>query len=102
VAEAGSLLVRPLVVLLADAQAGRCGSGFRLRDALDSAQSSSAAGAAAALRALAGAGEALAARVNSELALQMWLGRRVVLPTAVEGGAPPATPGSRQTGGREL
>jgi hypothetical protein len=69
--------------MLRDSQAGQ-GSGFTLSDVLEGLANSRQAASAAALRALSRADDRLAALVNAELALQLWLGYRVELPRIVE------------------
>jgi hypothetical protein len=65
--------------MLRNSQAGQ-GSGFSLTDVLEGLANSRQAAAAAALRGLSRADDRLAALVNAELALQLWLGYRVELP----------------------
>jgi hypothetical protein len=86
----GCFLIRPLVIMLRDAQAGH-GSGFCITDIFEGMANSRQAAAAAALRALSRADDRLAALVNAELALQLWLGYRVELPRIAEDW--PAAPG---------
>lgn len=81
--EVGSFLIRPLVAVLRDSQAGQ-GSGYSITDVLEGMANCRQAAAAAALRALSRADDQLAAQVNAELAVQLWLGVRVELPRVAE------------------
>ncbi|WIA20255.1 hypothetical protein OEZ85_006090 [Tetradesmus obliquus] len=85
ISEVGCFLIRPLVAMLREAQAG-CGAGLGLADVLEGLANSRQAAAAAALRGLSRADDRLAALVNAELALQWWLGHRVELPRLAEEG----------------
>ncbi|WIA40542.1 hypothetical protein OEZ86_013887 [Tetradesmus obliquus] len=85
ISEVGCFLIRPLVAMLREAQAG-CGAGLGLADVLEGLANSRQAAAAAALRGLSRADDRLAALVNAELALQLWLGHRVELPRLAEEG----------------
>eukprot|EP00775_Hariotina_reticulata_P006801 gene6801-7017_t len=87
--ELTSALVRPLVTMLRDAQAG-LGSGYSLNDVIDGMNNNRQAAAMAALRSMGRSSSAVAAMINAELALQLWLGNRVDLPGLVEDW-PPST-----------
>jgi len=89
ITDMASSLVRPLVAMLRDAQAGQ-GSGYSLNDVIDGMNNNRQAAAMAALRSMGRSSSAAAAMVNGELALQLWLGNRVDLPGLVEDW-PPST-----------
>lgn len=75
--------MKPLVVILRDAQAGQ-GSGYTLTEVLEGITHSRQAAAVAALRAMSHADDRLAAAINAEITVQLWLGYRVELPRVDE------------------
>lgn len=89
-AELAAYLVRPLVLMLRDSQ-DASGPGYTLQDVLNGMANNRQAAASAALRALS-KHVRIAGLIQSEIALQHWMGHNVQLPKAV-GEWPPPTPG---------